>query len=199
MAVKNGLPATDFSKMNRDYIRNVAEGETVKDGLPATDFSRMNRDYIKAVVEEAGGGGGDVTVEALSVTENGEYSEEGKAYSPVTVNVKSLADTIFPVQATATVIITAADEADLATVVWDVLAIKIDNDWSLVETTSPLTLSPGTTEMVFFACTENGAGFEYDSSAWTITVTSGDAVIEHEDSSYWVTITGDCTLTCVKN
>ena len=58
MAVKEGLPATDFSKMNRDYIRNVAEGETVKDGLPATDFSRMNREYIKAVVEEAGGGGG---------------------------------------------------------------------------------------------------------------------------------------------
>lgn len=58
MAVKEGLPATDFSRMNRDYIRNVAEGETVKDGLPATDFSRMNREYIKAVVEEAGGGGG---------------------------------------------------------------------------------------------------------------------------------------------
>lgn len=33
------------------------------------------------------GGGGGVTVEALSVTENGTYSEEGKAYSPVTVNV----------------------------------------------------------------------------------------------------------------
>ena len=58
MAVKDGLPATDFSKMNRDYIRNMAEGETVKDGLPATDFSRMNREYIKAVVEDAGGGGG---------------------------------------------------------------------------------------------------------------------------------------------
>lgn len=30
----------------------------VKDGLPATDFSRMNREYIKAVAEEAAGGGG---------------------------------------------------------------------------------------------------------------------------------------------
>lgn len=58
MSVKDGLPATDFSRMNREYIRNVAEGETVKDGLPATDFSRMNREYIKAVVEEAAGGGG---------------------------------------------------------------------------------------------------------------------------------------------
>lgn len=34
-----------------------------------------------------GGGGGDVTVVPLSVTENGTYSEEGKAYSPVNVNV----------------------------------------------------------------------------------------------------------------
>lgn len=72
MAVKDGLPATDFSKMNRDYIRNVAEGETVKDGLPATDFSRMNREYIKAVVEESGGGGGgggdEMTLPAPEVT-----------------------------------------------------------------------------------------------------------------------------------
>ena len=86
MAVKDGLPATDFSRMNREYIRNVAEGNEVPDGLPATDFSRMNREYIKAVVEEAGGG--DITVEALSVTENNTYTApEGKAYSPVTVNV----------------------------------------------------------------------------------------------------------------
>lgn len=34
-----------------------------------------------------GGGGSGVDVEPLSVTENGEYSEEGVAYSPVTVNV----------------------------------------------------------------------------------------------------------------
>lgn len=30
----------------------------VKDGLPATDFSRMNREYIKAVAEGGSGGGG---------------------------------------------------------------------------------------------------------------------------------------------
>lgn len=35
----------------------------------------------------SGGGGSDVTVEPLSVTENGTYQEEGKAYSPVSVNV----------------------------------------------------------------------------------------------------------------
>lgn len=34
-----------------------------------------------------GGGGSSVDIEPLSVTENGEYSEEGTAYSPVTVDV----------------------------------------------------------------------------------------------------------------
>lgn len=35
-----------------------------------------------------GGGGGDITVEPLEVTDNGTYTaDEGKAYSPVTVNV----------------------------------------------------------------------------------------------------------------
>lgn len=93
MAIKDGLPATDFSRMNREYIRNVAEGETVKDGLPATDFSRMNREYIKAVVEEAGGGGGGITVEELTITENDTYTApEGKAYSPVIVNVSGGGD-----------------------------------------------------------------------------------------------------------
>lgn len=38
--------------------------------------------------KKAGGGGGDVTVEALSVTANNTYTAPtGKAYSPVTVNV----------------------------------------------------------------------------------------------------------------
>lgn len=34
------------------------------------------------------GGGGGATIEELNVTENGTYSEEGKAYSPVIVDVK---------------------------------------------------------------------------------------------------------------
>ena len=36
----------------------------------------------------SGGGGGDITVESLSVTQNGTYNPgSGKAYKPVTVNV----------------------------------------------------------------------------------------------------------------
>ena len=40
------------------------------------------------LVDESGGGGGDITVESLTCTENKTYTApEGKAYSPVTVNV----------------------------------------------------------------------------------------------------------------
>lgn len=38
-------------------------------------------------LKKAGESGGDITIEQLTVTENGEYSEQGVAYSPVIVNV----------------------------------------------------------------------------------------------------------------
>lgn len=45
-------------------------------------------DILLAKQLSGGGGGGDITVESLSVTANGIYSApSGKAYSPVTVNV----------------------------------------------------------------------------------------------------------------
>ncbi|MBR5300348.1 MAG: hypothetical protein IKU36_08890, partial [Bacteroidales bacterium] len=45
-------------------------------------------------LKKAGDGTSPVQVESLSVTENGEYSEQGIAYSPVTVNVPLGAKTI---------------------------------------------------------------------------------------------------------
>lgn len=44
-------------------------------------------DYYSTLFASKISGGGGVTVEPLSVTENGTYQEEGKAYSPVNVNV----------------------------------------------------------------------------------------------------------------
>lgn len=47
-----------------------------------------------AMGKQAGGGGGGVTVEPLSVTANGVYNAPtGKAYSPVTVNVGTSVET----------------------------------------------------------------------------------------------------------
>ena len=45
------------------------------------------KDFILGYLIGKQDGGSGASVEPLSVTENGEYSEEGVAYSPVTVNV----------------------------------------------------------------------------------------------------------------
>ena len=45
------------------------------------------KDFVLGYLIGKGDGGGGASVEPLTVTENGEYSEEGVAYSPVTVNV----------------------------------------------------------------------------------------------------------------
>ena len=48
----------------------------------------QNREYLNKIVN--GGGGGSVTVEAVTFTDNGTYTADaGKAWSPVTVNVAS--------------------------------------------------------------------------------------------------------------
>ena len=57
-----------------------------------TDLTENAVVFILDDESDSGGGegGGDITVEALSVTENGTYTApSGKAYSPVTVNVPS--------------------------------------------------------------------------------------------------------------
>lgn len=54
-------------------------------------------DSIRAIALGKAAGGQSITVEALSVTENGTYTAPGsKAYSPVTVNVSGGGDNILP-------------------------------------------------------------------------------------------------------
>ena len=57
-------------------------------------------------------GGGEITVEGLSVTENGTYSEVGKAYSPVVVNVE-LPDDALKIKSASGTIATFTDGQDL--------------------------------------------------------------------------------------
>ena len=169
----------------------------MKDGKPSTSMSRQDREWVKSM---GGGGGGDITVEELSVTENGTYTApEGKAYSPVTVNVSSLADDVFELQATVTFNVTSASEAVLTETYWDVAAIEAENISAPYQViTGEYSVVSGTHKILFFAASaEYGAGFEYDTSAWTITVTSGNATVNAEDS--YVEIKGDCTLAVVAN
>ena len=74
--VNSGL--LEFSEDQKVFVALDAETSEVKKAVT------IDGDGVET---DIGGGGSGVTVEALSVTENGTYSEEGKAYSPVTVNV----------------------------------------------------------------------------------------------------------------
>ena len=71
MAVKDGLPSTDFSRMNREYIKAVA-GEGGGTGLPAV--TEADNGKILGVVNgawgamDAGGGGGGGFLDLLTAT-----------------------------------------------------------------------------------------------------------------------------------
>ena len=92
MAVPDGKPATDFSAMNREWVRGVAS-ETAGGGIPApenpSDGDVLTYDSTSDTWVAAAPSGW-ITVETLTATENITYTApEGKAYSPVTVNVPS--------------------------------------------------------------------------------------------------------------
>ena len=68
---------------NTDYIYVSGTGsvEVIAQGIPDSPY--------KGCGGGSGGGGGDITVESLSVTDNGTYTApSGKAYSPVSVDVQ---------------------------------------------------------------------------------------------------------------
>jgi hypothetical protein len=72
----------DIEPITREemYIKHIFDKTQP---IPSKPITRK-----EMLLEKAGeGGGSDVTIKQLSVTENGTYSEEGTAYSPVIVNV----------------------------------------------------------------------------------------------------------------
>lgn len=85
--VNSGL--LEFSEDQKVFVALDAETSEVKKAVT------IDGDGVET---DIAGGGGGVTVEALSVTENGTYSEEGKAYNPVTVNVAGSSDLNNPIE-----------------------------------------------------------------------------------------------------
>lgn len=69
----------------------LAKAAGVNINITMLDPITRKERYLHALAEGGGSGGGgggsSVEVEALTVTQNGEYSEDGVAYSPVTVDV----------------------------------------------------------------------------------------------------------------
>ena len=75
--------------------------DALNDTLAGSDQEqgRTIEDAVRLLGQHIGGGGSSVTVEALTVTENDTYTApEGKAYSPVTVNVAMPTATIYFVE-----------------------------------------------------------------------------------------------------
>ena len=112
-----------------------------------------------------------------------------------------LASEVFPTMARVTLNVTGAGEAPTAMLLtesmWDSVCIADDeNQWSALLQTGEFTVSNGQYTLAFFGTTgDGGAGFEIAYPAnWEITVVSGDAVVETEEESSWVTITGDCVI-----
>lgn len=72
----------NYKKTDGSGNRHFYSAQVVADPATETVESKLIKDGV--VIDEGG-----AEVEALNVTENGTYSEEGKAFSPVVVNVES--------------------------------------------------------------------------------------------------------------
>lgn len=84
MAVKDGLPATDFSRMNREYIKAVADGGSGGGGLP--EITEADEGKFLGVVSgeaawaTAGGGGGVLIITNTEGTLNKTAQEISSAF-----------------------------------------------------------------------------------------------------------------------
>lgn len=74
------------------YLNKAATGSG---SIPSEPITREEM-YLEALAQGGGGGGGDVSVVPLTVTDNGVYTApSGKAYSPVTVSIPTATGVTF--------------------------------------------------------------------------------------------------------
>ena len=170
--VNSGL--LEFSEDQKVFVALDAETSEVKKAVT------IDGDGVETDIT-----GVDVTVESLSVTENGTYSEEGKAYSPVVVNVDNK-------YKTANVVINWSDLGsselsftDCPSIVENIFQ---DDGTELISGSVAAENSPVTIKVPLF---DAGCFWEHSTSGWQVT---GDIeIIEGEG----FLITGDGALTFV--
>lgn len=156
-----------------------------------TDLTENAVVFILDDESDSGGGegGGDITVEALSVTENGTYTaESGKAYSPVTVNVPSN----FSV-ATVTITDNRASGDSIEFLVCECCEIDgYDDDYPALVAPSTYGIKPGDSPLEFKVPLYKGGSLIFPKSSITsVAVITG----QYE----WLTATdllikGDCDI-----
>ena len=169
LGIERGLADVNDKEFKGDILTALGVEYT------ASDIANFETYRNKLIEGLQNGGGASVTVEALSVTENGTYSEEGKAYSPVTVNVASDFST-----AEVTLVNT-----DTETDYIDNLLITLIIDEQLSPTPSP---STGVATIPLYKGEITAVYMRADTTSISVTgnATYDDGVI---------TITGDCTIT----
>lgn len=120
-----------------------------------------------------------ITIEALSVTENDTYTApEGKAYSPVTVNVSGGSSDF----STAEVTITQQNFNPSVGMYWPLATIISDK--LIAGSYEQLTATETHTVVLYKGACETILG--------DVVATSGDIVVDEDGLA---TITGDCTIT----
>ena len=151
------------------------------------------------------GGGGDITVESLSVTENDTYTAPaGKAYSPVVVNVSGGGSSNYTITlisaphpqypdapASESYYINCFDEN------YTYLggAVKTNEGYVGEYPTGEVWAdTPQDIEVIIFP--SKGIRVASNDSGQPLSVTGDAEIVHHEDKGYWdVYVTGNCTIT----
>lgn len=165
----------NYKKTDTNGNRHFYSAQVVADPANETVESKLIKDGV--VIDEGG-----ATVEALNVTENGTYSEEGKAYSPVVVNVAGGSSDF----STAEVTVTALDPG----LNFAMPVVKTFDNISMIVPTVGVGSTPETLIIPLY----KGKALLIDelTEYWSVAVT-GD--IEYDEDFEAYIITGDGTIT----
>lgn len=177
MSVKDGLPSTDFSRMNREWVKAVAGGGSGGVGLPAV--TEADNGKILGVVNgewgamDAGGGGG-----------NSDFTE--KTISLVATNTDEQHYTYF----------TYGIYGGVNGLTGEVNAlVKSDNKWCMADTVymDDAQVTAGT-HTINLLMTSDGELQFYANSGKVLSI-SGDVefVQDPYDGNYYL-VTGTCTI-----